>query len=75
MSTSVFCPTCANLLLVEECEGGSGLRFCCATCPYVYNIDKTARASALRHAANTLQRAYGGWKAPMRAKRRCPRLP
>jgi DNA-directed RNA polymerase subunit M/transcription elongation factor TFIIS len=45
MSTSVFCPTCANLLLVEACEAGSGLRFCCATCPYVYNIDKTARAA------------------------------
>ena len=43
MAVSPFCPTCANLLLVEESDLGSGLRFCCATCPYVYNIDKPAR--------------------------------
>ena len=51
MSTSVFCPTCANLLLVEECAGGSGLRFCCATCPYVYNIDKTVRRAPASRSA------------------------
>ena len=69
MSTSVFCPTCANLLLVEECSGGSGLRFCCATCPYVYNIDKTVRhaATCLWHtteARAALQRASAAAARP-----------
>ena len=45
-----FCPNCANLLLVEECSGGSGLRFCCATCPYIYEIDKEVRPFSRRAA-------------------------
>ena len=32
----LFCPHCANLLVVEE--GPSTLRFACNTCPYVQNI-------------------------------------
>ena len=31
-----FCPTCANLLVVEE--GSQGMRFSCVTCPYIYPI-------------------------------------
>lgn len=32
----MFCPTCGNLLGVEE--GPSCFRFACRTCPYVFNI-------------------------------------
>jgi DNA-directed RNA polymerase III subunit RPC11 len=32
----MFCPTCANILGVEE--GPNCLRFSCSTCPYVQNI-------------------------------------
>ncbi len=32
-----FCPTCANLLLVEKVM--EGLRLYCKTCPYIYLID------------------------------------
>ena len=39
-----FCPVCANLLLVEECLGGTGLRLFCQTCPYVYDVDRKASA-------------------------------
>lgn len=31
-----FCPTCANMLLVEHAD--TGLRLFCETCPYVYAI-------------------------------------
>ena len=34
----MFCPTCANVLGVEE--GPNCLRFSCATCPYIHNITK-----------------------------------
>jgi DNA-directed RNA polymerase III subunit RPC11 len=34
----VFCPTCANILGIEE--GPNCLRFACNTCPYVYNISR-----------------------------------
>jgi DNA-directed RNA polymerase III subunit RPC11 len=35
----LFCPTCANILEVEE-GPNSCLRFSCSTCPYIYNINK-----------------------------------
>jgi len=34
----MFCPTCANILQVEE--GPNCLRFSCSTCPYIHNIGK-----------------------------------
>lgn len=34
----LFCPNCANLLVVEE--GPQSFRFACNTCPYVQNIDR-----------------------------------
>jgi len=33
---ALFCPTCANLLLIEAI--GEGHRFYCKTCPYVFNV-------------------------------------
>lgn len=35
----LFCPTCANLLLVEN-GPGNRMRFYCQTCPYVFRIDQ-----------------------------------
>lgn len=35
----LFCPTCANLLLIEESAQGY-LRFSCNTCPYISKIDR-----------------------------------
>uniref|UniRef100_A0A2A4JH80 DNA-directed RNA polymerase subunit n=1 Tax=Heliothis virescens TaxID=7102 RepID=A0A2A4JH80_HELVI len=35
----LFCPTCANVLMVEE-GPESGLRYACNTCPYVYNVKR-----------------------------------
>ena len=34
----MFCPTCANILGVEE--GPTCLRFSCSTCPYVHNVKR-----------------------------------
>lgn len=36
----LFCPTCANLLMVEEAPA-CGLRYACNTCPYIYDIKST----------------------------------
>lgn len=33
----IFCPFCANLLLFEK---SNILKYCCRTCPYVYEIKK-----------------------------------
>ncbi|XP_071141391.1 DNA-directed RNA polymerase III subunit RPC10-like [Mytilus edulis] len=34
----LFCPTCANILVVEE--GQNCYRFACNTCPYIQNINR-----------------------------------
>ena len=39
-----FCPTCANLLLVDHSPYGGGLKLYCQTCPYMYNITKPIRS-------------------------------
>lgn len=39
-----FCPTCGNMLLVEQCCPGREARLFCQTCPYVYNITRKVRA-------------------------------
>ena len=37
----LFCPTCGNILLIEQ---GSGcFRYFCKTCPYVFNINQTIK--------------------------------
>ena len=50
-TSATFCPQCANLLLLEQTH--SGLRFCCATCPFVYDITKGVRALLRRWTAHT----------------------
>ena len=40
----MFCPYCANLLVVEPFDGE--YRFACKTCPYIYNIGKRLKKSA-----------------------------
>eukprot|EP00771_Trimastix_marina_P003630 gnl/Trimastix_PCT/4933.p3 GENE.gnl/Trimastix_PCT/4933~~gnl/Trimastix_PCT/4933.p3 ORF type:complete len:108 (+),score=24.79 gnl/Trimastix_PCT/4933:33-356(+) len=43
-----FCPTCANLLLVDP--QGDTTRFYCQTCPYIFNIrSKVTRSLPLVH--------------------------
>ncbi|CAN2391198.1 DNA-dependent RNA polymerase catalyzes the transcription of DNA into RNA using the four ribonucleoside triphosphates as substrates [Pristimantis euphronides] len=34
----LFCPTCGNVLIVEE--GQKCYRFACNTCPYVHNVNR-----------------------------------
>ncbi len=36
----LFCPTCANLLLIEKTHM-SDFRFFCKTCPYVFVVTRT----------------------------------
>ncbi|CAK0783326.1 hypothetical protein CVIRNUC_006525 [Coccomyxa viridis] len=38
MAFSFFCPTCANLLVVDV-DSGQPL-FKCQTCPYIYTVDR-----------------------------------
>ncbi len=33
----LFCPTCANILVIEE--GSKCYRFACNTCPFIHKIN------------------------------------
>lgn len=37
----LFCPTCANLLLIEQAHSGGSFRFFCKTCPYVFQVARS----------------------------------
>ncbi|XP_055837680.1 DNA-directed RNA polymerase III subunit RPC10 [Episyrphus balteatus] len=43
----LFCPTCGNILMVEE--DTNGLRFSCNTCPYICNINKKISTRTYPH--------------------------
>ena len=46
-----FCPICGNLLLMEDSEvndrdrTSGGMRFCCATCPFLHKITKAYKTN------------------------------
>jgi len=42
-----FCPTCANMLLVDHSRYGGGLKLYCQTCPYQYHITNTIRSEGV----------------------------
>lgn len=59
-----FCPTCANMLLVDHSRYGGGLKLYCQTCPYVYDITNTIR-SEVKTAKKEVDDVLGGedaWK-------------
>jgi len=69
-----FCPTCATLLLVEEVIGGTGLRFFCNTCAYVYDID-TKIGRELKVDCKEVEDVLGGeeaWDKVDKTEAACP---
>ncbi|PRW32558.1 transcription factor S [Chlorella sorokiniana] len=68
----VFCPTCGNLLLVENHDGQN--IYACQTCPYVYYIDREISKSVpLKR--KEVEPVLGGeeeWKNAPRTEARCP---
>lgn len=69
----MFCPTCANILGVEETV--NCLRFACNTCPYVYNISRrmgTRTYPKLKEADDVLGGA-AAWDNVDSTEERCPR--
>jgi DNA-directed RNA polymerase III subunit RPC11 len=37
----LFCPTCANLLLIEKTFQSGEFRFFCKTCPYIFTVARS----------------------------------
>ncbi|XP_014217621.1 DNA-directed RNA polymerase III subunit RPC10 [Copidosoma floridanum] len=73
----LFCPTCANVLHVEECatvDQGS-YRFACNTCPYIYHINRrvSTRTYPKLKQVDDVMGGADAWKNVDSTKERCPK--
>ncbi|EEB13694.1 DNA-directed RNA polymerases III 12.5 kDa polypeptide, putative [Pediculus humanus corporis] len=69
----LFCPTCANVLGVEE--GERSLRFACHTCPYIFNIARKV-SSRYYPRLKEVDDVLGGsaaWENVDSTEERCPK--
>lgn len=67
-----FCPVCGNLLLIEQ--GNRSMRFCCPTCSYKYDLDKTF-STKVKLKKKVVDDVLGGedaWKNVDRTSASCP---
>ena len=68
-----FCPSCSNLLLLENPDGM--MRFYCQTCPYTYKLKATVSSEVpLEHKA--VDDVLGGaeaWKNADQTDANCPK--
>ena len=70
-----FCPTCANMLLVDHSPYGGGLKLYCQTCPYAYDITTTVR-SEVQCETKEVDDVLGGedaWKNVDKTEATCPK--
>ena len=67
-----LCPSCGNLLLVEH---AGIMRFYCASCPYIYNIqDEFAVVQKLqRKAVDDVLGGPEAWKNAQQTDAKCPK--
>ncbi|XP_047138405.1 DNA-directed RNA polymerase III subunit RPC10 [Hydra vulgaris] len=71
----LFCPTCANVLVVEEASGSSSFRFACKTCPFIYDIVKKIsdkRYTKLKEVDDVLG-GEDAWKNVDSTEEKCPK--
>ncbi|EFN54463.1 hypothetical protein CHLNCDRAFT_24529 [Chlorella variabilis] len=68
----LFCPTCGNLLLVENHNGEN--QFSCSTCCYQYYIDRqiTKGVPLQRKEVEPVLGGEEEWKNAPRTEARCP---
>mmetsp|Transcript_41299 Transcript_41299/g.54288 ORF Transcript_41299/g.54288 Transcript_41299/m.54288 type:complete len:106 (+) Transcript_41299:125-442(+) len=68
----LFCPTCGNLLLVENSP--TGMRFFCQTCPYIYAIhQKVSKKIPLkRKEVDDVLGGAAAWENVDRTETKCP---
>lgn len=71
--TMYFCPSCANMLLIDESIGGNSLS--CQTCPYIYKIQDPL-SQKKQFTRKTLDDILGGqdqWENVDQADATCPK--
>ncbi len=70
-----FCPNCGNLLLIEQ--GNVCMRFCCPTCPYKYDLNKTFtnRVKLKKKQVDDVLGGEDAWKNVDKTSAKCPFCP
>lgn len=70
-----YCPTCANMLLVELTEANRNLQYYCQTCPYVYSIDRqiTKQAPLVKKQVDDVLGGDEAWKNVQKTDITCPK--
>jgi DNA-directed RNA polymerase III subunit RPC11 len=70
----LFCPTCANILEVEEGLSAS-YRFSCSTCPYIYNINKriSSRTYTTLKEVDDVLGGAAAWENVDSTEEKCPK--
>ncbi|CAI5470677.1 unnamed protein product [Closterium sp. Yama58-4] len=70
-----FCPTCANMLLVEQAHMGREARFFCQTCPYVYGITRkiSRRQLVVQKEVDDVLGGEDAWKNVDKTEASCPK--
>ena len=60
---SLFCPTCANMLLIGADDSGA-YKWACSTCPFEFPIEKqmTSRTSLPRKEVDDIMGGDEAWK-------------
>ena len=68
-----YCPTCANMLLVEVTPQAGELRYFCQTCDYVYNVDKevSKRVPTVRKEVDDVLGGAEAWANVAKTDMRC----
>ena len=69
----LFCPTCANLLLIEQTP--KEYRFYCKTCPYIFPVQQKIE-NKLHLTRKEVDDVLGGddaWKDVAQAEANCPK--
>ncbi|CAE7398586.1 POLR3K [Symbiodinium sp. CCMP2592] len=69
-----FCPTCANLLVIEIGRGSSAA-FRCRTCPYVYKIREklSNKQVVIRKEVDDVLGGSEAWKDVEQCDAHCPK--
>ncbi|XP_078481434.1 polymerase (RNA) III (DNA directed) polypeptide K [Ciona intestinalis] len=69
----LFCPTCGNLLTVEE--GNQCYRFACPTCPYVHNITQkiSSKKFPKLKAVDDVLGGSAAWENVDSTEEKCPK--
>mmetsp|Transcript_16929 Transcript_16929/g.47247 ORF Transcript_16929/g.47247 Transcript_16929/m.47247 type:complete len:110 (-) Transcript_16929:608-937(-) len=68
-----YCPTCANLLLVELIPNMGDLRYFCQTCCYVYSVDReiSKKVTIVRKEVDDVLGGDEEWKNVAKTDARC----